>query len=279
MDTLKRFAFSQSSLQDFVDCRRRFQLRYVQRVAWPALRSQPARENERHMQRGERFHRLVQQYLIGISPADLTQIASADEDENVLRWWQNFLQTWPDCAAPEQQYVEIALSAPFGKYRLTAKYDLIQIDVAGQMTIYDWKTSIRPRPHRDWLAQRLQTHVYPYLLVRAGSVLNAGRCPEPEQVRMIYWFAEPGQPPEQVEYNRSRYAEDERLLMDLIQEACTLGLTPCPNGSEDGNCRFCEYRSLCDRGVRAGLVSEDECELDEASSFSLSLEQIGEICF
>ena len=41
------FRFSQSSLQDYVDCRRRFQLRYLQNLAWPALQSEPALENER----------------------------------------------------------------------------------------------------------------------------------------------------------------------------------------------------------------------------------------
>ena len=31
------FHFSQRSLQDYVDCRRRFQLRYLQHLAWPAV--------------------------------------------------------------------------------------------------------------------------------------------------------------------------------------------------------------------------------------------------
>jgi len=54
--------FTQASLQDYADCPRRFQLRYVERVAWPALEADSALENERHMQQGIAFHRLAHQH-------------------------------------------------------------------------------------------------------------------------------------------------------------------------------------------------------------------------
>ncbi len=56
------FQFSQASLNDFAQCRRRFQLRYLQKVNWPALETEPALENEQRMQRGARFHRMVRQH-------------------------------------------------------------------------------------------------------------------------------------------------------------------------------------------------------------------------
>ena len=105
---------ARASLQDYADCRRRFQLRYLQRVAWPAIQAEPARENERHIQRGERFHRLAQQYLVGVPEAGLTRMAEADEDENLQRWWQNFLDCIPaqlSGIAPTHQHVEVALQA------------------------------------------------------------------------------------------------------------------------------------------------------------------------
>ena len=37
-----QFAFSQSSLQDYMDCPRRFQLRYLDRLIYPAAESEPA---------------------------------------------------------------------------------------------------------------------------------------------------------------------------------------------------------------------------------------------
>ena len=72
------FQFSQGSLQDYVDCRRRFQLRYLERRAWPALQTEPAIEAERHMRLGALFHRLVQAYLLGV-PAE--SLAALIQDE------------------------------------------------------------------------------------------------------------------------------------------------------------------------------------------------------
>ena len=60
------FHFSQASLQDYVECRRRFQLRYLVKLAWPAVEAEPVLENERQIQIGGQFHRLIQQYLVGI---------------------------------------------------------------------------------------------------------------------------------------------------------------------------------------------------------------------
>ncbi|RPJ37740.1 MAG: PD-(D/E)XK nuclease family protein, partial [Chloroflexi bacterium] len=155
MDPLSYFEFSQSSLQDFTDCRRRFQLRYIQRVHWPAVQAEPAREFERHIQRGDRFHRLAQQYLVGVPEAQLARMAEADEDENLQRWWQNFLDSIP-ARLNGRRYVEIGLQAPLDGFRLVAKYDLVLLRPDGLVTIYDWKTGTH-RPSRASLLDRLQT--------------------------------------------------------------------------------------------------------------------------
>ena len=56
------FSFNQSSLQDYLDCQRRFELRYLLRLSWPAVEIEPALENERFLRRGSIFHRLVHQH-------------------------------------------------------------------------------------------------------------------------------------------------------------------------------------------------------------------------
>jgi len=83
---------SQSSLQDYMDCAQRFKLRYLDRLSYPAVETEPTLENEKHQQEGEYFHRLVQQHLIGI-PAE--QIAKFANTPNLQRWWENFI-TAPD---------------------------------------------------------------------------------------------------------------------------------------------------------------------------------------
>ena len=110
---------SQSSLQDYMDCARRFQLRYLERLSYPAIESEPTLENEKHQQEGEYFHRLIQQYLIGV-PAE--QIAKIANTANLQRWWENFLNNKNLLGLEDLTgfyiYPEATLSAPLGNFRL-----------------------------------------------------------------------------------------------------------------------------------------------------------------
>ncbi|MDY7080586.1 MAG: PD-(D/E)XK nuclease family protein [Chloroflexota bacterium] len=279
--------FSQASLQDYVDCQRRFQLRYVQRVAWPAAEAEPAMEmeNERYLRQGAVFHRLIHQHLLGIAP---DKLAATVTDVDLIGWWRNYLEGGPS-DLPPSRYPEVVLSAPLGGHRLVAKYDLIAVDAGrrasfgelGRAVIVDWKTS-RKRPRREWLAQRLQSRVYPYLLVRAGVHLNhpnKGQSFEPEQVEMIYWFANFPGDPEHFVYSTAQYEEDEAYLLSLIEEIRGLGSKDLPLTTQEGRCHYCSYRSLCQRGVEAGPFDAIEEGVVPGADFdiSLDLEQIAEI--
>jgi CRISPR/Cas system-associated exonuclease Cas4 (RecB family) len=285
VDPFDRFAFSQSSLQDYVDCRRRFYLRYVQRVAWPALQAEPARENEQHMQRGERFHRLAQQYLLGVPEDRLTLMAEEDADEHLRTWWANFLDCVPS-ALIGRRHVEVQLSAPLGSFRLVAKYDLVLVQPDGRVIIYDWKTGAK-RPKRARLAQRMQTRVYPYLLAQAGAAINDGCAFDPAQIEMIYWFTEPQQPPELFPYSAQHCQEDGTYLVDLVEQIKGLRKEEFEMTPSTSACRYCVYRSLCGRGIRAASLLDDSGEEDGAPEFQpedtgeldFNLEQIGEISF
>jgi hypothetical protein len=278
MQPLAQFTFSQSSLQDYVDCRRRFQLRYIQRVSWPAVQAEPARENEQHIQRGERFHRLVQQYLVGVPADRLSHMAQADPDTNLLRWWENFLSCIPG-DLKGTRCVEARLSAPLGRFRLVAQYDLVLIQPDGCAVIYDWKTSPH-RPKRSTLLERLQTHVYPYLLAQAGAALNNGRGIDPGAIQMIYWFTEPGDPPEYIPYSLSQCQSDGQYLLSLVNEIGRGGFEECERCSSETPCRYCVFRSLCDRGTQAGaLTGAEDYDPDAETTLDFDLEQIGEIRF
>ena len=149
MDPLLRFEFSQTSLQDYADCRRRFQLRYLQRVAWPAIQAEPVRENERHIQRGERFHRLAQQYLVGMPEARLTRMAEADEDENLQRWWQNFLDCIPAQLSGDTDMWRSTLARAAGQLPPGgASMTWCCSGRTGRVRIYDWKTATAPAKAR-----------------------------------------------------------------------------------------------------------------------------------
>jgi hypothetical protein len=272
------FQFSQASLQDYVDCPRRFQLRYLLRVDWPAIDAEPALESERHLQQGNAFHRLVHQHLLGI-PEE--RLSGAVVDEDLRHWWTNYL-TLPPTRLPATRYPEVVLSAPLGGYRLVAKYDLVAVDAGQRITIVDWKT-YRKRPSQKWLGERLQTRVYPYLLVQAGSQLNAGRPPRPEQVEMIYWYANFPRMPERFLYDADRCEADGAYLGSLIEEiegeAERLGEVNFPLTFHERRCNYCPYRSLCERGVEAGGFDELDREPGAGDDFDveLDLEQIAEI--
>ncbi len=272
---------SQSSLQDYQDCPRRFELRYLQRLAYPAIETEPALENEKHQQEGEYFHRLAQQHLIGI-PAE--QVGRLANTENLQRWWGNF-QDFRSLGDFGSLYPEITLSAPLGKFRLVAKYDLIAIE-KDRAVIFDWKT-YRKRPKNEWLHVRWQTRVYRALLVKAGAHLNSGSPFTPEQIEMVYWFAEFPAEPAKFPYKADQFKRDWDALTKIAEEishaATSAGSTSLtmnfPKTDEVSKCSYCPYRSYCNRGVRAGDAADAELETEAEELFDVNFEQIGEIGF
>jgi hypothetical protein len=277
--TFQLTTLSQSSLQDYVDCAQRFKLRYLDRLSYPAAETEPTLENEKHQQEGEYFHRLVQQYLIGI-PAE--QIGKFANTPNLQRWWDNFLSN-PDLRGLRGGlggdlgglFPEATLSAPLGSHRLLAKYDLIAVR-DGKAVIYDWKT-YRKRPRNEWLEKRMQTRVYRSLLVRAGAHLNNGRPFEPEQVAMVYWFADFTDEPARFPYTSSQFQLDWNELLKLSEEVASASSYPLTEDRQ--KCLFCTYRSYCERGIRAGDLEQAEAEREAEELFDVNFEQIGEIAF
>jgi hypothetical protein len=272
-----RFRFSQASLQDYVDCRRRFELRYLDRLRWPALESEPALEHEAAMQRGMQFHRLVQQHLAGIAP---NLIEASLRDPDLLAWWRSYLDH-PVPDLPETRLTEYRLSIPFAGRRLTATYDLLACEPGGRFVIVDWKTGAKP-PRREWLADRLQTRVYPYVLVEGGAGLNGGEPVRPEQVSLVYWFVNAPESPQIFEYTAADHTAAAEELDALVAEIAGRDPGEFPLTDDLMKCRFCVYRSLCDRGREPGdLADFTAFEVSGPEDFDpdLDLDQVGEIEF
>lgn len=271
MDFPQNFAFSQSSLQDYVDCDRRFQLRYLERLAWPAIETEPTLENERRQQAGQLFHRMAQQALVGIPLEKLGKLAASPELE---KWWQNFSADYPDIARAAKLYPELTLSAPLGGYRITAKFDLVAVSDAKAL-IYDWKT-YHKRPRNETLALRWQTRVYRWLLAEAGKHLNDGQPFAPENIEMVYWFAEFPEDPARFPYNAGQFERDRDGLEKIISEISQAAEYPkVSEGQTEKTCRFCAYRSYCARGDLAGDWRDAELNLEDLPE--INLDQIEEI--
>jgi CRISPR/Cas system-associated exonuclease Cas4 (RecB family) len=235
------------------------------------------------LQFGAAFHRLVQRYLVGVPAERLSAMLASGSSGGVdlRRWWKNFLQ-FSNIAPIQEQLVETTLSAPLGKYRLLAKYDLIrwQQGAGSRVTIYDWKTS-QQMPSRQWLEARLQTRIYPYLLVQAGNLIPGQDQVAPEQIRMVYWFTEMPREPQIFSYSNSQHQADHAYLVGLVAEIEALKEDEFHLTLDEAKCKFCTYRSLCDRGTAAGMVAPGEFldSIEEGADFDLDFDQVAEIEF
>jgi len=272
------FQFSQSSLQDYVDCSRRFQLRYIRRLRWPAIEMLPSLENERYLRQGAAFHRLVRQHLMGLP---LQTLRRSVTDPELRRWWRNYVERGL-IDLPSRRYPEVRLSTSLGDVRLVAQYDLVATGPGERVVIVDWKTN-RKLPSRERLSERLQTRVYPYVIVRSGDALDIGPT-GPDDVTMVYWFANFPSAPVRFAYTADQYRADERYLSHLVDQIVH-ALDECSEGDllpptqDDAHCRICRYRSLCERGVEPGWgdAGERGKTPDELFDVALDFEQIGEL--
>ena len=98
---------------------------------------------------------------------------------------------------------------------------------------------------------------------------------------MIYWFTENPDDPERFAYSEQQYHQDREYLTGLIAEIESLGENEFFLTDQVERCEFCTYRSLCERGVRAGRLdqlADDYAEAGEAG-FTLDFDQIAEVEF
>jgi hypothetical protein len=276
------FQFSQASLQDFVDCQRRFQLRYLMELAWPAAEAEPIEEHERRMQLGQDFHKMVQQHVLGLDAALIERTAA---DPDLSRWWHNYIVYRPVAlfggdAEGADIRSELSLVGRLHRYRLVAKYDLLIVKPEATAVILDWKTSRRHTPART-LLERLQTGVYRYLLAAAGAYLNGGRAFAPEAIEMVYWYPEFPESPVRLPYDASQCADDAHNLRSLIERIARLGEEDFDLTDDVRRCTYCPYRSYCDRGVKAGPIEDAAVSWEPSApdDVELDFEQIAEIEF
>jgi hypothetical protein len=128
----------------------------------------------------------------------------------------------------------------------------------------------------------MQTRVYRALLVHAGAHLNNGKSFEPEQIEMVYWFADFPNEPARFTYTSAQYKRDWDTLVKLADEILRStqdDASSYPLTDDRTKCSYCPYRSYCDRGVRAGDVGDAEAETEAEELFDVNFEQIGEIAF
>jgi hypothetical protein len=251
-------------------------LKYIDRLSWPAVEAEPAQENELFLILGNNFHKLAHQHFLGLHQEELTAIA--DTNENLSAWWDKFKIFQSKITdLSTGLYPEISFSIPISDHRLLAKFDLLTIDTKNRLIIYDWKTS-RNIPRKTWLQYRLQTRVYPFILVQsANSIFHLDEL-SPNKIEMVYWFTNHPTEPVRFPYDAEQYKRDEAFLTQLMRQAAALQSEEKANLTTDRKlCKYCVYRSLCNRGAEAGLIDEWELEEENELEINFDFEQIAEI--
>ena len=270
------FAFTQGSLQDYADCARRFELRYIMRLRYPALEVKDWLEFEAKIRQGNRFHKLAQQHTLGV-PADLLAQSLNEDDAQLRQWWASYRQRGLT-DLPAQRHPEIALQTTLGGQRLIAKYDLLALEAGGAAVIVDWKTGER-MPRANQLERRMQTVVYRYVLAQAGAHLYGSEIP-PERIRMDYVYVALDGQRISFAYSSEQMQADEALLLDMISAIERAADYPLTN--QERRCMFCTYRAFCGRGEAGALsefVEDDDYGDDEDESIDIDYDQIVEIEF
>ena len=163
---------------------------------------------------------------------------------------------WPNRASPIP-FVDAASDRGF---RLTALYDLLTIAPGERAVIVDWKTG-RTRRIPATIQRRLQSRVYPYVLVEAGRRRAWGPF-APHQVELRYWFTAAPSQPIRITYDTAQHEANRALLHGLLghilagQDQDDFPKVPDTEVNRQRFCRFCVYRSRCDRGDLPGDLAD-----------------------
>ena len=276
MPLADNFIFSANNLQDYLECPRRFELRYILKQNWPAITSQPVLEKENRISLGNRFHLLTHQYLSGISGETLKNTM---DDPELGIWFKHF-QEYIDQYLNFQYFSEFSVIMPFEGFRLMAVFDFISLMDTNKIRIGDWKTTSR-LPKKEIYLQNVQSTLYPFLAYETRlNIFPQTSMSQHQDLSMEYWF--PGFPENTIawEFSSSIHANSRAMLSSLVSEISQLGSGDFEKTSNDKRCALCQYRSLCERGILAGS-SEDagnETEINWESD-DLDFDQIEEIAF
>ena len=264
------------------------------------------------MRLGAVFHRLVERAESGIN----VDVLVTDLEDPLDQWFSAYLTHRPHDLPSGQLEIERTLAMPFffepdenrlqssapridnssdspggfnaSTYRLAAKYDLIAAEKDGPVVILDWKTTRRRTP-ASVLGRRLQTAVYPFVLVEASSALPWGPL-KPEQIEMRYWFVAAPAQPVSFPYDSAQHEANRRRLQALGTHIITarseqdFPLIPDTEENRRRSCAYCAYRSRCNRGVVPGELMnfghDSELDLEAPEAFGdFALEDIDELSF
>jgi predicted RecB family nuclease len=272
-----KFDYSQNKLHDYLECPRRFELRYLLQRIWPAVHSEPVLEMEEQINNGKIFHLMAQQYFSGIHP---DVIFMQVENVKISNWWKEFIR-FAEAYNNLPHQSEVLISSKINNKSFVGVFDLLVYSPGEKITIIDWKTN-HTRPSRKNLEQHVQTRLYPLLLTSGGKQWNNNNEIKPDQIEMIYWFANYPDEQQSFLYSEHQYQADLNFIQDLINQIESTNLGEFTLTANQKRCNFCNYRSLCGRGIKPGSTENlDTVDFDYLYEEieEIDMNQIGDIAF
>jgi len=274
LEISNQFTFSAYKLQDYLDCERRFELKYLLKQQWPAIRSEPIYELEQQMQLGQQFHLFAQQFFSNIATGEIQKQIN---DETLSLWWDNFVPFAKNLLSQEYD-AEHKISIKLNNMRFIAILDLLIIDKNMKYAIIDWKTN-KKKPSSQQIKNSIQSRLYPLVLFLSENERISPNHISPDQIEMLYWFANFPDQIESFQYSNYQYQEDLTFLQELIQKISQKKPGEFLKTTRTQSCKFCQYRSLCERGTIAGSQDNPEVDIWNEEIVDIDFSQIGELEF
>lgn len=265
--------FSAIKIQDFLDCARRYELKYVLRQSWPAIACEPVLEIEENIKRGNQFHFLLHQFFTGV-PKDV--LRKSIQDDFLSTWFENSL-VFLSTLILKTVFSEFHLDCQIGDSKVQGIFDLIFINEKDELGIIDWKTS-KYIPKNRTFAKKIQTILYPLIIQESSAEFLGSIEKIPENISMRYWF--PAKPDKEIIFSYSQIAHENniRFITHTIQDINNKQIGDFNLTDDENKCRYCSYRSLCNRGTFPGKI-QDATDFDNESELNFDFDQIPDIPF
>jgi CRISPR/Cas system-associated exonuclease Cas4 (RecB family) len=244
---------SRAGLTTFQICQRRFQLRYLDRLSWPAVPEDARMEKARI--EGERFHQLMHRHFLSLSVSK-----EAESYPELARWWKIFLSEGPQIS-DGQHLPELTLTVPMGRHLLSGRFDLLVLS-REQVHLFDWKTEARARAEGE-LVTDLQTRLYLALAAEGAPALD--RKFGPEHILMTYWYVNEPAASVTIHYDQAKHVENWKYIGQIVdginRRLAVEGKWPL---TEDlSACEQCAFQVYCGRQTDSFRLNQWESLEDD----------------
>lgn len=190
-----------SHLHAIANAPQRFKSQFLDLTELPKLP-----DNAAAIERGRRFHQLMQQHFLGL---DIEPLLAVDGD--LERYFRAY-QTQPPEVLEGDREAERTLTSAWDEFQIYGILDLL-VQTPERAQIVDWKTYRRPAS-AEHLRHHWQTRLYLYLLAENFAGDRAA-------LSFTYWFAEAPDRSVVIPYSQAQYdcdrADIDRLLAQLQQ--------------------------------------------------------------